>query len=333
MLYIVIAGLLVLFGVISLFVGQRALRSAATNESLSSYGRQQVQQTSRWFTWGGVVLLALFALFTVVNSVTIVDARAVAVKVAFGQYKDTLQNGAHFKEPWASTEEFSTRLQPVDLTDKDGSKGDAVSVTFSAPDEVDGVDEKSAKVAGGGKGVINAVVRWQIADNAGPNGAKALWTKYRTFDDVRDTLVVSESQQAILDVANDYTAGYASVNLAELGDKMEANLSERLTQYGIVVDSVSIKGIDLDGATSASLQKIIDNINKTAAAAEEQKAARIYNETVKLRSESGALTPQANERFCLDIVNAWNVEENGPLPATFNCGLGDSKTPVIIGNK
>lgn len=69
-----------------------------------------------------------------------------------------------------------------------------------------------------------------------------------------------------------------------------------------------------------------------ATARAEQERARIDNETAKLREQSGALSPAANQRFCLDIVNAWDVSKNGPLPATFNCGMGNS-AGVLVGAK
>src|SRR5690606_14567337 len=64
----------------------------------------------------------------------------------------------------------------------------------------------------------------------------------------------------------------------------------------------------------------------------EQRRAEIDAETVRIREAEGALSPSANQRYCLEIVNAWDVAQNGPLPATFNCamsGSGDSP-PIIV---
>lgn len=281
---------------------------------------------------GGLVATVLiFGLVTVVFSATTVDARSVGIATAFGRYQGTLKPGLQFTAPWVSVEEFTTRLQDTDLNDKDGSKN-SVYVSFSAPKAVDAKGNLVANQtdqAGGGNGNISAVVRWQISDDQSNAGAKRLWEKYKTFDDVSNRLVLSESQEAVADIANDYTAGIASVNQTLIGDKVQENLAQRLRPYGIIVDSVSVKGVDLDGPTKASLQRIVDNINKTQAAIEEQKRAKVDNETAKLRQQTGALSKQANERYCLDIVNQWDVSKNGALPATFNCGLGATAGTLV----
>lgn len=290
-------------------------------------------------TVGGFVVaglaVALLVLLTIFSSATKVDARAVGIVTSFGKYQSTLNSGLHWTAPWASVEQFETTLQSTDLNDLDGSKN-SVYVAFSAPKNVDAngnpvADQKS--VAGGGNGNINAVVRWSINPDQSENGAKALWEKYRTFERVSNELVLSESQDKIADVANDFPAGEAAVNQTGIGDEVKKRLDASLSKYGIVVDSVSVKRVSLDAATNASLQRIVDNINKTTAAQEEQKRAKIDNETAALRQKTGALSAQANERYCLDIVNNWDANKNGALPATFNCGLGDKAAGVLVNAK
>lgn len=282
---------------------------------------------------GVVGTVVVFGIFSLLLSITQVDARSVGIRTDFGRYTETLKPGLQLTAPWSSVEEFTTRLQTTDLNDLDGSRGNSVYVAFSAPKDVDenGVPKTGEKsVAGGGNGNINAVVRWQISDNQSDQGARALWEKYKDFDSVSEKLVLSTSQDIIADVANDFPAGVASVNQTEIGNEVAKRLGTALQRYGVVVDSVSIKRVVLDKATTSSLQRIVDNINKTTAAAEEQKRAIIDNQTAALRQKTGALSAQANERYCLDVVNSWNVAQNGPLPATFNCGLG-STANVLVG--
>lgn len=279
------------------------------------------------------VATVVFLIVTAFLSFTTVGARSVAIQQSFGRYDSTLSPGVHFISPWSSTEEFTTRLQDVDLNDKDGGKN-SVYVAFSAPKNVDekgNVVSGQTDQAGGGNGKINAIIRWSISADQGNLGAKALWEKFKTFDDVKNRLVLSESQQAVADVANDYTAGVASVNQTMIGDAVLTNLQKRLAKYGIVVDSVAIKGVDLDGPTKASLQRIVDNINKTQAAKEEAKRAEIDNQIAKKRAETGTLSAANMQRYCLDVVNNWDVAKNGQLPATFDCSLGNSDKNVLVG--
>jgi regulator of protease activity HflC (stomatin/prohibitin superfamily) len=313
MFFIIIA---IVFGLIALF----------------TIGGAVFSQERAVFVAGFLAVALVFGVITLVMSITTVDARSVAIQQSFGRYQDTLGPGLQLIAPWSSTEEFTTRLQDVDLNSKDGGK-DSVYVSFSAPKQVDEngkVIAGQTDVAGGGNGYINAVVRWSINPDQSSNGAKALWEKYKTFDDVKSRLVTSESQQAVTDVANDYTAGVASVNQTDIGDAVKVNLTKRLSGYGILVDSVAIKGVDLDSATKASLQRIVDNINKTQAAKEEAKRAEIDNQIAEQRAKTGTLSASNMQRYCLDVVNNWDVAKNGPLPATFDCSLGSSGKNVLV---
>lgn len=276
--------------------------------------------------------LVILAIVTVISSATMVEARTVSIQTSFGKYDTTLSPGLNWTAPWAQFESFSTTLQPTDLNDFDDDKGDAVVVSFSAPRDPEKPDAKV--LAGGGNGAVSAIVNWQISESqSASTGAKALWDKYKTFAAVSDQLVKAKAMEKIIEAAGAHPANEATVNQTGIGAKVRLSLSEALKPYGIVVQDVSIRRIVLDPATSASLQKIIDAINKTAAAQEEAKAAAIQNQILEDRAKAGALEQKANDRYCLDIVNSWNVAQNGPLPATFNCGLGASGTGVLVQSK
>lgn len=256
----------------------------------------------------GLFVAALVA--TLFMSITTVDARSVGIQTAFGKYQGTLQPGLQLVAPWSSTEEFTTRLQPTDPKDKE-----TVTVTFE----------------GGGRGKVSAVPRWAISSNAGEQGAKALWESYRNFETVQTSLVDREFRDALLNVANDYTPNDARTKQDEIGGKVKDVLAGKLSRYGIVVDGVSVLSIDLDERTQASLDKIVAAQNDVERAKAEKERARIDNETAELRAKSGALSEGSLARYCLEVVNSWDVTKNGQLPATFNCGMGATDTPVIVG--
>ncbi len=281
------------------------------------------------FLTAGAAAVVL-VLFTGFMSFTTVDARAVGIQTSFGRYTDTLNSGAQFIAPWSDVEEFSTLLQSTDLNDLDGTNN-SVYVTFSSPANVNDKDAKA--VAGGGNGNISAIIRWGINPSQDSKGAKALWESYKTFPKVSNDLVLSMSQDKLSDVANDFPAGEAAVNQNGIGDETKKRLTAALEKYGIIIDSVSVKRVALDAKTQASLDNIVAAQNDIRKASLNQERAKIDNETAKLREQSGSLTPAANARFCLDIVNAWDFKQNGPLPATFNCGLGSANSQVLVGAK
>jgi hypothetical protein len=262
-----------------------------------------------FFAAGAALTVAL--ILTVLMAATTVGARSIGVQTEFGKYKSTLNSGFHWTSPFSQTEEFPTTLQPTTV--------DKVKVVFSAPQDE---SDKSKAVAGGGTGTVGATARWSISDDQDNLGAKALWQRYTTFDRVVSELVTPSLTSELSDAANDYPAGEASQKQTEIGKAVTDRLAVKLRPYGIIVDSVTVQPIALDKATQASLQRIVDNINKLEAAKIEQQRAIVDNETAKKRAESGALSTANMQRYCLDVVNAWDVEKNGPLPATFNCGLG-----------
>lgn len=340
MFYII---LMIFFGIIAAIAALVALaikvpdadRRGDDHEDIydSSSNRRKADDARRTRSIARAVSTAALVLMTIITlfmSATIVSARSVSVVTAFGSYAGTMKPGLNWAAPWADKESFPTVNQRLDLTDYDEDKGDSVYVTFSAPADPDNPDK--AQTAGGGRGNISAEVAWRVSEETGDTGVYALWNRYVSFERVQTELVKAKAQDALGDIANNVPAFSATVNYAQIGTDAKARLNEVLKPYGIVIDSVSIKRIDLDPQTQASLQKIVDAINKTAAYAEEKKGSDIQNKILQDRAAAGALEEKANMRYCLDIVNSWNAKDNGALPATFNCGLGGG-AQVLVGAK
>ncbi|QQV92485.1 band-7-like membrane protein [Streptomyces phage MeganTheeKilla] len=291
--YIVFASIFVLIGLIALGVG-----FAARNEP-------GVRRGAFGVTAGMFVLLLVVTAF---NSVTSVGARNVGIQTAFGRYQGTLDNGLQIIAPWSEHEDFSTQIQYLDL---DGEKdSDGAEVTF----------------AGGGRGVVMATPRWYINEK----DAGQLWKKYKNFDNVRDQLVRSSAKASFRDVVKDYAPNEALVQTGKIANEVKANLQASLADDGVKIDSISIRTIRLDGRSQQSLDKIVQANNDIERAKAEQERAKIDAETAKIREKTGALKPEALQRYCLDVVNNWDVKKNGSLPAGFNC---NSSVPFTVTNK
>lgn len=252
-----------------------------------------------------VIALVILGLVTLVMSITTVGARSVGIQTAFGKYSSTLTNGLQLTAPWSSVEEFSTQVQYLDLDGKE-----AVAVTFS----------------GGGGGDVNATPRWRID----PNKAENLWKKYRTFDNVRDKLVNSSAKDSVRVVLSKYTPNEArsGENLRKIATEIEADLASTLADDGIQIDSFSVKNIALDKRSQESLDKVVSANNDIERAKAEQERAKIDGETAKIREREGSLKPEALVRYCLEVVNNWSVDKNGPLPAGFTCT--GSGAPFVV---
>lgn len=256
---------------------------------------------------GGVVL----GFFTLVMSFTQVDARSVGIQTAFGRYQGTLSSGFQLTAPWSEHEDFTTRMQYLDL---DGDKwSDGAPITFKD----------------GGSGVVFATPRWQIKEG---NAAGDLWKKYKDFESVQNQLVNSSAKDSFRAVFTEYTPNDARAKVREVTAKVKTDLEQTLNKYGIKVDSISIRDIKLDPKAQASLDKIVEANNNIERARAEQEKAKVEAETVKIREKSGLLTPEALANKCIEVMDKWSKANNGPAPAAgFGCnGMG---APFTVTNK
>ncbi|AXH49251.1 band-7 like membrane protein [Streptomyces phage Blueeyedbeauty] len=262
---------------------------------------------------GGIVATVALLLLTFFMSLTTVGARSVGIQTAFGRYQNTLDNGLQLTAPWSSTEEFSTQVQYLDLDSTDGGD-DAVSVTFK----------------GGGGGTVSLTPRWSINEDK----AEDLWKKYKTFDKVRNQLVNSSAKDSVRVVVSKYTPNDArdGENLRPIADEIQRDLAQSLADDGVNIDSVSIKKITLDARSQASLDKIVEANNNVERAKAERERAKIDAETAKIREQSGQLSEKAAQRFCLEMMNNWDVKKNGPLQAGFVCP-GTNSSGYVTTNK
>lgn len=89
--------------------------------------------------------------------------------------------------------------------------------------------------------------------------------------------------------------------------------------------------VPLSDKAQQALDKVLESQSNIKRAEEERTRAKIDAETVSIRNKTGALSAAANQRYCLDVVNNWDVAKNGALPATFDCSLGDNGKNVLVG--
>lgn len=301
MLYIVLAGVVLVVTVILLLCALGAPKEPSGDE----LGK------GSFFVGVGVCLFILLGL-TIAFAATTVSPRAVGIQTSFGKYRATLPAGFHWTAPWAGVEEFPTQVQFLELNSaKDGKGG--VEVNYK----------------GGGKGSVDATVRWRIDEK----NAEALWRKYRDFDKVRDQLVISSARDSVRVAVGGYTPNDARAgeNLRPITASVQADLGRTLSDDGIRIDSVSTTGVFLDDNTQRSIEKVIAAQNDVERARADQERAKIDAKTAEIRQQSGSLTPGAMQRYCLEVTNSWDQGRNGPLPATWNCLGAQGNNPVLVG--
>lgn len=257
----------------------------------------------------GMLLLAV--VIVVAFSATTVSPRAVGIATSFGKYRATLSAGFHWTAPWTSVEEFPTQVQFLELNGKEHGAG-GVAVNFD----------------GGGKGTIDATVRWRIDQN----DAEDLWKKYKDFDKVRDQLVTSAARDAVRKAVGTYTPtdAQSGKNVSAITDSIRNELQSQVSDDGVQIDSLSVTAVMLDENTQRAIEQVIIAQQGTAKAKEEKARAEIEQQTNKIRQTGGLLSPDALRRYCLEVTNNWDQGKNGPLPAGWSC-MGSSS--IVVSGK
>jgi len=253
--------------------------------------------------WGAITGIFAFAfLLTFVLCSTInTNARTIDIITEFGKATGTTQPGLNWVDPWAEKTEFPTSNQVLDLDAT--NDGPNVAVKFK----------------GGGSGFVNVNITWQVQND---DQAVKLWQNWKEFDSVKNNVVNPRGQAAVVEAFGNYTPEEAidGNKLEQFNADVKANLERELNSNGIIVENVAIKRIDLSPEIQDRINAQVKAQADVAKAQIEQQRAQIDNATNQLRQQS--LTPEALIRQCLDVANAWDVQKNGPLPASWNCFTG-----------
>ena len=239
--------------------------------------------------------LALLLIFTAFSAFARVGPREVAVETAFGKFSRTLEAGWQTKAPWAEVETFSTQLQRSEVD---------TAVAF----------------AESGGGTQHSTVQWAISGDE----AEALWSRYKTFENVQDMLVIPATKQATGDVLAGYTPAESRAEGAgeEIREKVSERLSEIVGEYGVTLDSVAMPPAQLDPTAQAAYDRVVEAKANVERAGERKEQARLDAEADELRNRT--LTPENLIAECLTVTNNWNDDENGPLPAGWSCFSADA---------
>jgi len=258
-----------------------------------------------------VVFLAIFGIVLVSSSVTNVTARTVGIVTEFGKATDTVSPGFNWVAPWADVTEFPTSKQPIDLDETDGN-GSNVSVKF----------------AGGGSGAANVNINWIVRND---DEAIKLWQQWKEFDVVADKLVNKQARSVVYQVISKYTPEDAvkGENVVKIQQEIKDGLGQVLNANGIDVTDVALMRIDLSPELQDRVNKQNQAVTDQQTAVTNQKTAEIEARTNEIKQKQ--LTPLTLADKCLDIINKWSVQNNGPMPAAGICGAATGQVLAIPG--
>lgn len=232
-------------------------------------------------------------------STTVVSTRNIGVVTTFGRPTgQQLSNGLHFKAPWSKVTELDGAIQIENQTGKD--KGTQV------------------RLGNNSIATVENSVQWRIR----PEAADQLFLDYRTFENIRDNLVIRQVNSALNDVLAKYNPltslqdGQNAGNNDDLAKQVLELLKQR-TGAQIEFKQVIIPVIHFDADTQKKIDSFNAAIANTRIAEQNQRTAAAEAEANRILSQSVSNDPNVLVSKCLDIVS-----KNGGSPAGCWPGTG-----------
>lgn len=226
----------------------------AVKKSYTTYEKTEVPvRKISWIVGSVFLFLGLVSLFF--SSFTVVNATQVGVPVAFGHVGKPLDNGVHFVAPWANVEEYPIRPITVQLV---------------------GQDAVIARTADAGQMTVELAARWRVERQ----DASTLYYQSRTGDlsSITDNIVLPNLRQAVGQIYSVTGNLDAISNRDKVAEEIRVQLNKQLIVYGITVDTVSMRSVEPDRITAATISQYASQQQATRIATEATKTATIEAE-------------------------------------------------------
>ena len=245
-----------------------------------------------------IVAVILFGLSCMAN----VPTGHTGVLTTFGKVEDrTLEAGMNFKAPWQNVVKMDNRVQ----------KQTTDLICFSSD-----IQEVSMKYT----------VNYQISSANAMTIYRTIGTKYY------DNIIVPNITESVKTAVAKYNAEALVSDRSELSQLIQADLTERLSNYNIIVVSASIEDMDFtDAFTNAVEAKQVAEQNKLKAQTEAEQQiieAKAEAEIKQVNSEA-----EANAKKIAAEAEAYEIEVKTKAEAEANKLLAESITSELIDYK
>ncbi|MBQ8825162.1 MAG: SPFH domain-containing protein [Ruminococcus sp.] len=233
-------------------------------------------------TWITLSVIILLILILGVCSVSIVPAGNSGVVVTLGSVNSTVwDEGLHFKAPFIQNIVIiNNKIQKSEITSNSVSK-DLQTVSNSV------------------------AVNYHVTKDSSASIYKTIGEQYS------DTVLQPAIQESVKSVTAQYTAEELITKRSAVGDEIRKTLSNKVTEYGIVIDKFNIVNFDFsDEFNQAIEQKQVAEQNKLRAETEKQQKiieaeAAAKQKTIAAEAEAEATLKKAEaEAKANEKINA-----------------------------
>ncbi len=225
--------------------------------------------TKKSFIGLGVTIAAIVVVGTIAaSSIYSVDAGETAIITRYGEIIDTKTSGLNWKSPVEDVSFFSTREAKIDFGSFDRESGDVVSGLSAYT-----ADRQTATVA--------LTLTYQITD------PEEVYTKYKTTENMLNTLVAPRVRQQLEIVFSKYTAMTAVERRGEFATALRKEISDVFKGYPLVINDVQ----SVFNFSKEYERMIEDSVNKDVAVRNQERQTRIAQEQARetqVRAEAEA---------------------------------------------
>ena len=263
--------------------------------------------------WGTKILAGVLTFVTLLllllSSTQVVPTKTVGVVTSFGRPVGVLSNGLHWIAPWQKVVEFDASIQTTKHTGKSGCT--------------------TVRIYNQATACVDNSLRWRIKQHAAP----ALYRDYKSFDNMRDSLVNRELQTVLNQVFSTYDplkaveqkdAAQPEFSLGKLGQQATDMMRQRVGNQ-VEIQSLVIPYVRFEKSTEEKIDGYQAALADTRIA--EQKKATSQREAEANAARKGELNDNTLKAQCLDVVRE-AVREGKQLPAGFSC-MGPGS--VVVG--
>lgn len=284
--------------------GIRGLR-AASSTSTSTSTRKPLRLL-------GVVPIVIGGLILIGSTVVQVHAKEIGVVTAFGRPTGEIGAGLHLKWPWQSV----TKINETIFTD---TYADNAALPVRLGD--------------GNTASVSATIRWHVD----PTAADYIYANYRSdnpAESLRDAVVDTQFKAAVNQVFSSYNptaninALSFSPNYEAMGKAITTSMIDRVKDASgeplVVLDGVTVAGIQYSQATEQRINSIVAQAAKTEQAIQAEQTARAQAKANQLLAAS-LRDPAVLVSKCLDELASGAFTP----PAGFSCWPGSGSGVVI----
>ena len=279
---------------LSIWIIGLAFIGAATVLSSSSADREAARVGLGFV---GIIGAIIVAIPLVWGSTTIVSTRNIGVETKFNKPTGVnFTNGFHWKSPLTKVHEMDGSIQNLNRT---------------------GDNATQVRLGNNSMASVDNTIQWRIK----PDAASSLYLDYKSFDGVKDNLVVRQANAALNEALGTYdpvadlnTQEATNIN-SKLAAEVKAILTERVGDR-IEIMQVILPVIRFDEATQHRIDAFNTEVAATRVAEQRQQTARADAEANRIISDSVKNDPNVVTSRCIDKAIEKGISPAGCWPGS-----------------